>query len=235
MRQPSPSHYGSWPRIFGFVLKEAESRLACSSCLYLQERGQGGPLFLDDTEKKFLGGGGGGGGGGGPYFMPTPKKNFCPPPPPPGRDGSATELCQLRVLIREETWEITLKFLSQALLSNALNKKNELKSVRLNKFSKNHTCNSFLNLIRASFCICCASFCTFFSRFERELFFMLHSSWWQYSLFEFWQILWHRSWYVTVFLFNGTNKQRSIHLNAKIKERDRLLTAAPVGPGSPQK
>ena len=109
MRQPSPSHYGSWPRIFGFVLKEAESRLACSSCLYLQERGQGGPLFLDDTEKKFL---------------------------PPPRSGSATELCQLRVLIREETWEITLKYLSQALLSNASNNKNELKSVRLNKFSK---------------------------------------------------------------------------------------------------
>ena len=108
MRQPSPSHYASWPRIFGFVLKEAELRLACSSCLYLQERGQGGPLFLDDTEK-----------------------NFCPP-----RSGSATELCQLRVLIREETWEITLKYLSQALLSNALNNKNELKSVRLNKFSK---------------------------------------------------------------------------------------------------
>ena len=109
MRQPSPSHYGSWPRIFGFVLKEAESRLACSSCLYLQERGQGGPLFLDDTEKKFL---------------------------PPPRSGSATELCQLRVLIREKTWEITLKYLSEALLSNALNNKNELKSVRLNKFSK---------------------------------------------------------------------------------------------------
>ena len=135
MRQPSPSHYGSWPRIFGFVLKEAESRLACSSCLYLQERGQGGPLFLDDTEKNFLGGGGG---GGGPLFYHKPKKIFFPPPPPPppGRDGSATELCQLSVLIREETWEITLKYLSQALLSNASNNKNELKSVRLNKFSK---------------------------------------------------------------------------------------------------
>ena len=111
MRQPSPSHYGSWPRIFGFVLKEAESRLACSSCLYLQERGLGGPLFLSYTQKNFL-------------------------PPPPPRSGSATELCQLRVLIREKTWEITLKYLSQALLSNALNNKNELKSVRLNKFSK---------------------------------------------------------------------------------------------------
>ena len=98
---------------------------------------------------------------GGPLIFRRNRKKFLPPPPP-GRDGSATELCQLSVPIREETWEITLKFLSQALLSNALNKKNELKSVRLNKFSKNHTCNSFLNLIRASFCICCASFCTFF-------------------------------------------------------------------------
>jgi len=45
-------------------------------------------------------------------------------------------LFEFRVLIREETWEITLKYLSQALLSNASNNKNELKSVRLNKFSK---------------------------------------------------------------------------------------------------
>ena len=208
MRQPSPSHYGSWPRIFGFVLKEAESRLACSSCLYLQERGQGGPLFLDDTEK-----------------------NFCPPTP---RDGSATELCQLRVLIREETWEITLKYLSQALLSNASNNKNELKSVRLNKFSKT-TLNLvilFWILSVPPFVFAVPVFVPSFNVLSANYFSCYTQVGGSTNRLNF---LWHRSWYVTVFLFNGTNKQRSIHLNAKIKERDRLLTAAPVGPGSPQK
>ena len=210
MRQPSPSHYGSWPRIFGFVLKEAESRLACSSCLYLRGGGRGGPFFLYAPEKKFL----------------------PPPPPPPPRSGSATELCQLRVLIREETWEITLKYLSQALLSNALNNKNELKSVRLNKFSNTTLVIPFWILSVPPFVFAVPVFVPSFNVLSANYFSCYTQVGGSTNRSNF---LWHRSWYVTVFLFNGTNKQRTIHLNAKIKERDRLLTAAPVGPGSPQK